>query len=105
MHMTKHFSKYYIYVTDLSCQQASFCSPVCFRRVARLQRQTVCSKQLPEEPPLSHSAFTEKQLRQNSIINLLCIVQQLSKQVHVYRSITFIISLFNNILNSTSIIT
>lgn len=47
--------------TNLSCQQAWFCSPVCFRRAARLQRQTVCSKQSPEEPPLSHSAATAKQ--------------------------------------------
>lgn len=56
-----YFSKYNISVTDLSCQQASFCSPVCFRRAARLQRQTVWSKQSPDEPPLSHSTPVAKQ--------------------------------------------
>lgn len=39
----------------LSCQQASCCSPVCFRSAARLQRQTVCSKPSHEELPLSQS--------------------------------------------------
>lgn len=51
--------------THLSCQQASCCSPVCFRRAARLQRQTVCSKPSHEELPLSQSPVAGKQSQQS----------------------------------------
>lgn len=63
-------------VIHLSCQQASCCSPVCFRRAARLQRQTVCSKPSHEELPLSQSPVSE----QSESIILWHATQQ--KQMH-----------------------
>lgn len=64
----------------LSCQQASCCSPVCFRRAARLQRQTVCSKPSHEELPLSQSPVAEKQSQQSESTIFWCSRQQFLKK-------------------------